>query len=218
MAKKCRICSQKFTPRFSTTQPVCEDVQCIIEYTRQQREKKEAKDLREQKKKAKIEAKEWFEKKKKAKIELYPSKNKGYLQYEINKLSKLIDDRFDYKCICCGREYGKQKDAAHYSSVGSNSTIRFNLHNIHTSDSYCNNYSNTHVSGYYDGLIKRYDQKYADFVKYELPKTPVIKLLPNEVHEKLTIVRQLIKNFDTYVFKDGKEGRDIFNKVIGIYS
>ncbi len=199
MQKKCKVCKSSFTPRFSTLQPVCEDFKCIMQYKSFQEEKA------------------WQKRKKEAKIELYPAELKKDLQREINKLSRLIDERFDYKCICCNREYGKQKDAAHYSSVGSNSTIRFNLHNIHTADSYCNNYSNTHISGYYDGLIKRYSQQYADFVKFELPKTPIIKLSPKEIQEKLKLVRQLIKNLDTYIFTDGKHGRDIFNKLIGIY-
>lgn len=165
----------------------------------------------------KLEKKDWFERKKIAKVELYPRESKNELQREINKLSRLIDSRFNYKCICCGREYGKQVDGCHYTSQGSNPTIRFNLHNIHSGDSYCNNYSNTHISGYYDGLIQRYDKEYADYIKYELPKTPTIKLLSNEIADKLKIVRDLIRNFDTFIFKDGKEGREILNKIIGIY-
>jgi len=199
---KCRICSVKYIPRFFL-QKTCEDVKCIIEYSKVQRERKEAK--------------EWQEKKKKLKVELYPRESKNELQREINKLSRLIDSRFNYKCICCGREYGKQIDGCHYTSQGSNSTIRFNLHNIHSGDSFCNNYSNTHISGYYDGLIQRYGKEYADYVKQELPKTPTIKLLSNEIAEKTKIVRELIRNFDTFIFKDGKEGREIFNKIINIY-
>lgn len=203
MAKKCKICKQPFVPTYSTLQPTCTEPKCIIEYSRQVREKKEAK--------------EWKERKAKAKVELYPRENKNDLQRDINKLSKMIDARFGYKCICCDRKYGKQIDAAHYQSVGSNSTARFNLHNIHSADSYCNNHSNTHISGYYDGLIQRYDKEYADYIKHDLKSLEIKKLMAHEVEEKKKIVRELIRNFDTFVFKDGREGREIMNKIIGIY-
>ena len=66
-------------------------------------------------------------------------------------------------------------------------------------------------------MIERYGKEYADYVRFELPKTPVVKLLSNEIVEKLKIVRELIRNVDTFIFKDGKEGRKILNKLIGIY-
>jgi hypothetical protein len=207
---KCKICKNTFKPIYSTLEQCCSSFECRSTFAIQVAQKNREKALKE-------EEKAWKERKKEGKEKLYPKETKKELQREINKLSRLIDERFGYKCICCGREYGKQRDAAHYSSIGANATIRFNLHNIHMADSYCNNYSNTHISGYYDGLIKRYGQEYADYVKYELPKTEIIKLLPNEIQEKLKLVRSIIRNIDTYVFNDGKHGRDIFNSLIGIY-
>ena len=66
--KKCKICRCKFLPRFSTLQPTCESPKCIIEYTRQQEEKKWQKRKRETKEKLKslnqyeLEAKKSFQK------------------------------------------------------------------------------------------------------------------------------------------------------------
>lgn len=151
-------------------------------------------------------------------IELYPNKNRSNLQKEINRLSKMIDSKCGYKtCICCHRDFGKQTDAAHYHSVGSNQTLRFNLHNIHSASSYCNNYSNTHLSGYLVGLEARYGLKYKDMI-LSLPQVyKSLKLSAKDIHDKLLLVRSLIKNFDDYEFKDGIEGRELFNQLIGIY-
>ena len=35
--------------------------------------------------------------------------------------------------------------------------------------------------------------------------------------EKIKIVRGLIRSLDTFKFSDGRQGRDIMNKIIGIY-
>lgn len=151
-------------------------------------------------------------------IELYPNKNRSNLQKEINRLSKLIDAKCGYQtCICCHRDFGKQTDAAHYHSVGSNQTLRFNLHNIHSASSYCNNYSNTHLSGYLVGLEARYGILYKIRV-VSLPQVyKSLKLSAKDIHNKLILVRSLIKNFDDYEFNNGIEGRELFNQLIGIY-
>lgn len=201
---KCKICSSKFTSRFFL-QKTCEDVKCIIEYSKIQREKKEQK--------------EWADKKKIARVELYPAKNRLELQKEINKLARLIDARFNYPCIdLCGKEYGKQIDSCHYHASQSHKHITFNLHNLQSGRSDCNKFSPTHISGYYDGLIQRYGKEYADYVRYNLKSLETKKLMAHEIEEKKKIVRELIRNFDTFIFKDGKEGREIFNRIINIYN
>lgn len=151
-------------------------------------------------------------------ILVYEKENKKVLQKEINRLSKMIDAKCGYKtCICCHRDFGKQTDAAHYHSVGSNQTLRFNLHNIHSASSYCNNYSNIHLSGYLVGLEARYGLEYKDMI-LSLPQVyKSLKLSAKDIHDKLILVRSLIKNFDDYEFKDGIEGRELFNNLIGIY-
>jgi len=200
---KCRICSIKYIPRFFL-QKTCEDVKCIIEYSKIQREKKEQK--------------EWSEKKKIARIELYPKKSKAYLQDEINKLSRMIDARFGYLCIDCNKPYGKQIDACHFHNKSTHGEITYNLHNLHSGRSDCNFYSSEHKTGYYEGLISRYGKEYADYVKEGLQKPKNGKIMTNEIPDKLKIVRDLIRNYDTFIFKDGKEGREIFNKIINIYN
>jgi len=195
---RCKICKNKFEAKYFL-QKTCFEPSCIISF----------KDL--------VQQKEWNERKKKLKIELYPKETKKALQIEINKLVRLIDAKFGYTCIDCNKPYGKQVDAAHYTSVGSNDTIRFHLDNIHSADSYCNNYKNTHILDYYEGLISRYGKEYAEYVKNELPRHKKIKLMSNEVHEKTTLVRKIIRDFDTFNFSNSLEARSILNGIIGIY-
>jgi hypothetical protein len=155
---------------------------------------------------------------KKAKDEDDAKKRKEDLQKEINKLSRMIDESFGYRCIDCDEPYSGQVDAAHYISRGSNSTLRYNLHNIHSSRAHCNQYSDTHKVGYYKGLIKRYSPEYANYVDSELANLyPKLKLMDHEVAEKLKITRKLIRTFPTLQFKDGREARESLNKIIGIY-
>jgi len=142
---------------------------------------------------------------------------KAQLQREINKLARMIDTKFNYQCIDCGADYGGQADGAHFHSVGSNSTLRYNLHNIHKSRSFCNKYSDIHKQGYEKGLVDRYGFEYANYVEFLPLKYKTIKLTEHDIVDKLKIVRKVIREFDTYEFSDGKEGRDMFNELIGIY-
>lgn len=156
---------------------------------------------------------------KELKIVVYEKENKKYLQNEINKLSRMIDAKFGFvTCIDCNKLFGKQIDAAHFHSTGSNSSLRYHLDNLHSAKSDCNQYSNQHISGYKIGLMERYGKKYAKYVIEELPlKYPIIKLSSKEIHEKLAVVRKLIRGFDTFIFDDALDARKKLNKIIGIY-
>jgi hypothetical protein len=149
---------------------------------------------------------------------VHEKKYKGLLQNEINKLSRMIDAKFGYTlCIDCGKPFGNQTDAAHYTSIGSNNSIRYNLHNLHSAKSDCNQYSDKHKQGYTIGLKERYGESYLTLVE-ELPiRYKYIKVSAVEVYEKLKIVRSLVKNFDTFKAENGIAMRESFNNIIGIY-
>lgn len=149
---------------------------------------------------------------------VHEKKYKGLLQNEVNKLSRMIDEKFGYNlCIDCNKPFGAQKDAAHFNGVGSNHSIRYNLHNLHTAKSDCNQFSDKHKQGYTIGLKERYGESYLTLVE-ELPiKYKYIKISAVEVVEKLKIVRSLVKNFDTFQAENSIAMRENFNEVIGIY-
>lgn len=197
--KKCKYC-KKIIDNPKPLQVVC-CYQCAIEYSKQLRLKK------------------WKKEKKAKDPELNPTKYKGLLQAEINKLARMIDARFNYLCIDCGKPYGKQTDASHFHAVGGHENIRYNLNNIHSARSYCNQYLGGRQKQYGEGLIKRYGQSYFDYVDTQMGlQYKSIQLKWNEIEEKLKIVRKIIREFDNYELVDGIQARDLFNNLIGIYN
>jgi hypothetical protein len=173
---------------------------------------------KDQKNKEKKEKKDWNAQRNELLPVVHEKKYKGLLQNEINKLSRMIDAKFGYTtCIDCGKPFGSQTDGAHFTSVGSNNSIRYNLHNLHSAKSDCNKYSDKHHQGYTIGLEQRYGKAYLTLVE-ELPiRYKYIKVSAVEVYEKLKLVRSLVKNFDTFKAENAIEMREMMNNIIGIY-
>lgn len=198
---RCKNCKDKFTPKYFLQKHCMEKDECV---------------------KAEIELKKatiWKAKRTEWKIDTHSKENKTALQKEINLLARKIDAVFGFKCIdLCDREYGKQIDGAHFHSVGSNSSLRYNLHNIHSADSHCNNYSNTHISGYKLGLEKRYGKDYLELVEGLPLLYKETRLNNQEIHDKLILFRKLNRDFNTYQLSDGISARNLFNSIIGIYN
>jgi len=163
--------------------------------------------------------KDWNKEKPQRKISAYSSKYKKELGDNINKLSRMIDTSFGYKtCIDCHRGYGGQTDASHFHNVGLFPSLRWNLDILHSSNSSCNQYHGGRKEGYYEGLIERYDKEYADYIKYEIPKLyPRLGLNSQEIFDALTTVRKLIRDYDTFEFKDARHARKQLNLLIGLY-
>lgn len=201
---KCKICKEKFNPK-QKGQFVC-SYECAFAYVKKQREKKQKK--------------EWNERKKELKPKVKSKEYKANLQAEINKLARKIDSHFGYLCIDCNKPYGKQIDAAHFHNKGGHSNITYNLHNLHSARSYCNKYDSQHKVGYEIGLKQRYGIEYLNLVG-ELPiKYDNIGLKEFEIVEALKTVRKLNREFENHIDKmgvNGKEVREYFNNLIGIY-
>jgi hypothetical protein len=150
----------------------------------------------------------------------HSKENKRNLQAEINKLSRMIDAKYNYRtCIDCDKPF-KKIDAGHFNSVGDNPTLRFNLHNVHSQAYECNRngLGGGKQLGYFRGLQKRYSDHYADYIETGLQKEYLyIGLSEQEIYDKLKLVRAIVRNFDTYMFVDSIHARDMFNTIIGIY-
>jgi len=105
----CRICRSKFTSRFSSFQKTCENPSCIIEWSKQQREK--------------VVKKEWSKEKKKIKeSHITPSQRLSKLEDEINHIARLIDK--GHGCTSCEAP-PKKINGGHLRSVGSSRNIRY---------------------------------------------------------------------------------------------
>ena len=150
--KKCKQCANVFTP----ARPLqsCCTIQCAIELGKVNNAKKE-------KKKAAVERKVWEMTNEKMAFFEKP------LETEINAISRLIDAGCN--CISCAPNTPIKKIfGGHFRSVGSNKTIRYNLHNIHSQCFSCNGRKGGAPIEYEDGLKRVYGDEYAEYVKYAL--------------------------------------------------
>lgn len=160
------------------------------------------------------------EKKEKEKmtIEVKSNENRKALQREINKLSRLIDAKFNYTtCIDCNKPFLAQTDAAHFHDLSTNRGVRYHLDNLHSSRSSCNQFSSKHKEGYKLGLQERYGQDYHFMVLGLKHQYKEVNLNAFELKEKLALVRKIIRNFDTFQFENSITARTSFNNIIGIY-
>lgn len=208
---RCLNCRQKFeVKRFNSK--YCDELDCKTAEALNNLEKIKAKEV-----------KDWS-KRKREKIEKYglskskPPKN--ILQDEINKLARLIDNKFKLSCISCGTTNNVQYAGGHRISVGACTSIRYNLHNIRKQcNKNCNKEKSGNPDGYDEGLIKRHGKEYKDYVKYELRKMyDYVDLGSLDYTEKIKVVRKLIRDFDTFDLKDSIQARNMFNSLIGIYT
>jgi hypothetical protein len=135
--KKCKMCGDKFLPRFSTLQATCEKPACIIAWSK----KSQAKEHRQWKKQAKART-------------MTTSDHIQICQRVFNTFIRIRDK--DLPCISCGTKANVQYAAGHFFSVGSYPNLRFNEDNVHKQ---CNRKCNMALSGnllaYREGLIDR---------------------------------------------------------------
>lgn len=75
-------------------------------------------------------------------------------------------------CVSCGATKASQWDAGHYKSVGSNSTLRYDLANIHKQCSVCNKHKSANLILYRQNLIPKIGE--AEVLRLEGPQ-PVHK-------------------------------------------
>jgi hypothetical protein len=195
--KKCKECSEYFEPT-RPLQQVCSP-KCAIEYKNRQEQKK------------------WNERKKEMKEELKTLTDyKKDLEKEINTIVRLIDKP---SCISCS---GSVENAGHYHSVGSNDSIRFNLHNIHGQCVYCNKHKGSNLHEYDLGLISRYGNDYWHFIKFHLVADyPLMKFTKEEIQDATKVARGIVREVKkanlTYPLKVRIDLRYAYNQRIGLY-
>ena len=187
--KKCRGCGEGFY-QYNTIQKYC--VKCAIKKGNEKKAKQNKKDQDTQ-------IKGWIEE-----LKDY----KKILESNFNKLIRKIDG--DLPCISCGRKGKKQ--AGHYHSVGSHPNIRYNAHNVHVQDYYCNVQLSSNREGYRAGLAERYNGEYAAYVD-GLKGKAELRATRDELKEANKKVLKMLKTLD----KQGIEARDYINQQIGFY-
>lgn len=168
------------------------------------------------KKKVDKDKKEFAKEKKKKLITTQDLKRK--LQPLVNKIARLIDA--EKGCISCNHgweelPFRRKADAGHYTSVGSNESLRFNLFNIHKQCSICNTYLSGNQSKYIKGLKRVYGDDYAEYVDTELNKLfPLMKWSMIEIENAIKEARAVIKEIEI-----GKDyTRKEVNDKLGLYN
>jgi hypothetical protein len=146
-------------------------------------------------------------------------KSKSYfekqLEKEVNKIVRLTD--FSKGCISC--EHGhiepftRKADAGHYISVGSNPTLRFNFDNIHKQCSICNTHLSANITGYQNGITKRYGEEYLVYIKLLPVQYKLINLSISELKEATIAAKNIVKQIE-----NGKDfTRKELNRIMNIY-
>lgn len=157
---KCKICRTTYT-KWSITQKTCQNPVCAIELMQQEKARKARKSHLEAKVKARTRA-EW-------------------LRLAQGAFNAFIRERDGNLCISCGRHHQGQIHAGHYLSVGARPELRFELDNVHSQCSACNNYLSGNIVLYRINLIKKiglerveYLEGPHDLKKYTIPELQII--------------------------------------------
>lgn len=138
------------------------------------------------------------------------------LQDKINEIVRLID----LGLPCLARNYHpKQVHAGHIYSRGSNSSMRYNLHNIHRQSAQSNHFQNE--DGLLrEGLKKEYGEQYFQFLS-DLRQIPVLKYSNEEYKafykKACEIALRLKREGNVFNLEQRIEKRNEINLEIGIY-
>ena len=175
---KCPICKQPATQKFGLK------LFCCYEHAaqwakssldkRKAKEKADARKIDRQKLKSLKTRSEWLKE----------------LQAVFNKFIRLRDKGLP--CVSCGHpdDGSRQRHASHYKSVGGNPALRFDLSNVNSSCSICNNYLSGNLVPYRVELIKRIGL--AEVERLEGPQQP-LKLTIPEIQELIKTYKQKCK-------------------------
>ena len=203
--KKCKVCQELFTP-IQFAQTAC-GYKCAIIHSKNLKLQKELKDWKVEKAILKDKLKTLSD---------YAKE----LQKEVNTIVRLIDK--DTQCISTLKPLNNKFDAGHFYSVGSNPSLRFHLDNIHAQSVYANQYLSGDQMNYLNGLSDVYGIDYKDYVISLKSRYKVLKLSIDEMKEKITISRGIIKWLKLqdrkFTIKERMDLRKKFNNEIGIYN
>lgn len=197
---KCKICKTPFEKR-NLSHSVC-SYDCSIIWNKQEQERK-------------------WQKRKKEMISTIETKSQleNKLQPRINEIARLIDN--SYNCMMCGKPM-KRINGCHYHSIGSNSSLRFNLLNIFAGCHSCNGEKGGNINGYDIQLIDTFGKPFWEWLKFDLVReNPILKLSKPELEEiyskALEIIKFLKRKDAVYTNEERIALRKDLNKVLGIY-
>ncbi len=170
MAKKCKVCGEKFTPTFTSFQKTCNATQCLVAFGKTERTRINRKETRESKRDRSY----WMRR----------------CQTEFNKYIRNRDKKDP--CISCNRHHDGQYHAGHYKTVGGHPALRFEEDNCHKQCSVCNNYKSGNLSEYRSNLLIKIGLERVEWL--EGPHDPV-KYTIEDLQEMLSKYQSLNKKW-----------------------
>lgn len=208
---KCKICGEKFTPKFSSFEKTCQEIDCKTQWAMTEVAKQ--KTAKEKKVKQ-----DWNKEKLEMKEKLKTLSDwKADLQKEINAIVREIDNY--YPCIATGSFEGK-RNAGHYASIGSNATLRFHLENIWIQSEHSNSWKAGDTLRYQQGIINTFGKDYLDYMD-SLRNIPPLKLSIEEIKEAIPKARSILKwlklQSRKFTTEERIELRRKFNNDLNIY-
>lgn len=137
------------------------------------------------------------------------------LQDEVNAIVRTIDKGLP----CLARNIRGQIHAGHVYARGGNSTIKYNLHNIHRQSAQSNHYQNDDGK-LREGVVNEYSQDYMDFIS-ALRRTPALQYNNREYRDltnKARVILKALKKADKIYSKSERlEMRNRINLELGVY-
>jgi len=174
--KTCKICRVKFSPTYSTLQPTCTNVKCVLSWSKKVEEKKGKRELKAMRERQKS-ISQW----------------RRELQQVFNKY---IRERDKGKgCISCGTKLQGKYDAGHFYSVGSYPNLRFHESNCFGQCVWCNQHKHGNLLEYQIGILKRIGKHQLEQLQ-ELRNEP-LRLSLEEIKIKINQYKIKIKELCT---------------------
>lgn len=206
---KCKNCGERFTPFHNNSlQKYCvEHIECITAQVGHAKEQ-EIKRLDKVKQQFRID-------------DMSANKYREVkLQPHMNHIARLIDK--GQACIANPERYTGKMNGGHRHSVGSNSTLALNIHNIHIQSYESNDKQGGDHVKYRAGIKLIYSAEYADFIDETLMQCPPLHLTKEDLVElrpKIIEIEKRLKKLDlVYTPKQRIRLRNQVNLEIGIYS
>lgn len=130
----------------------------------------------------------------------------GRLQRAVNRYARALDKFLP--CISCGL-HKKTYDAGHYRSVGSMSSLRFHLDNIHKQCVQCNQSKSGNAIEYRIRLVDKIGVERVEFL--ERHDHPPLKLTVPDIKEGITLFNRLAQDLETGKSSDYRQALFLHN-------
>lgn len=173
--KKCRNCSEQFTP-YNSLQKYCTKEECVRVWVSTEKEKA------------------WKKTKAKKKEELMTVQD--YIKIAQQVFNKYINLRDKGKpCISCGKRITGRVNASHYYNANNHWNLRFNENNVHSSCITCNQYLSGNLTQYRFGLVERLGERLVEELDVEAKKTRKFSI--EELKEIIATYKKKIKELES---------------------